>query len=195
VNTGFTCIASILEGVKAPPASQGMQETLGVVGEQLRLLAHVVELARDDPAALPVVDAVAQDSFIKALASKIQAFEAALAHPAPAPTSDVAPDQATQGAALMTWLLQFNTAFRGVWTAGAWSLGEDLCKSISNLAPVSSKGPAGDDCHSQALGRLMAQEDKSTGMSTAIARRGGRGWFGWRTSGGPSRLTGGGGSA
>ena len=83
VNTGFTCIASILEGVKAPPASQGMQETLGVVGEQLRLLAHVVELARDNPAALPVVDAVVQDSFIKALASKIQAFEAALARPAP----------------------------------------------------------------------------------------------------------------
>ena len=139
-----------------------MQEILDVASEQLRLLAHVVEPARDNPAALPVVDAAAQDSFIEALASKIQAFEAVLTQPAPAPTSDVAPDQATQGAILMARLLQFNMAFRGVWTARARSLSEDLCKSISNLALVSSKGLAGDDCHSQALGRPMAQATVST---------------------------------
>jgi mediator of RNA polymerase II transcription subunit 12 len=152
VNTGFTCIANILEGVKTPLTSQGVQEILDVASEQLRLLAHVVELARDDPTALPVVDAVAQDSFIEALATKIQAFEAVLAQPAPVPTSDVAPDQATQGAILMARLLQFNMAFRGVWTARARSLSEDLCKSVFNLALVSSKRPAGDVCRSQALG-------------------------------------------
>ena len=94
MNTGFTCIANILEGVKTPLTSQGVQEILDVASEQLRLLAHVVELARDDPTALPVVDSVAQDSFIEALANlnKIQAFEAILAQPTPTPKSDVPTD-------------------------------------------------------------------------------------------------------
>ena len=44
---------------------------------------------------------------------------------------------------LIALLLQFNMAFRGVWTAKARSLREDLslCKSIFNLALVSSKRP------------------------------------------------------
>jgi hypothetical protein len=137
VNTGFTCIANILEGVNTPLTSHGVQEILDVASEQLRLLAHVVELARDDPTALPVVDSVAQDSFIDALASKIQAFETVVSQHTP--KSDVPPDQATQGAILMARLLQFNMAFRGVWTLKARSLSEDLCKSVFNLALVSSK--------------------------------------------------------
>jgi mediator of RNA polymerase II transcription subunit 12 len=135
VNTGFTCIANILEGVNTPLTSHGVQEILDVASEQLRLLAHVVELARDDPTALPVVDSVAQDSFIEALASKIQAFETVVSQHTP--KSDVPPDQATQGAILMARLLQFNMAFRGVWTLKARSLSEDLCKSVFNLALVS----------------------------------------------------------
>jgi hypothetical protein len=55
LNAGFTCIANILEGMKTPPTGQGVQEILGMASEQLRLLAHVVKLAGDDPAALPVV--------------------------------------------------------------------------------------------------------------------------------------------
>ena len=139
MNTGFTCIANILEGVKTPLTSQGVQEVLDVASEQLRLLARVVELARDDQTALPVVDSVAQDCFIAALASKIQAFEAILARPTS--KSDVPSDQATQGAILMARLLQFNMAFRGVWTPKARSLSEDLCKSIFNLVLVSSNHP------------------------------------------------------
>ncbi|KAI9510086.1 hypothetical protein F5148DRAFT_1182339 [Russula earlei] len=131
VNTGFTCIANILEGVNTPLTCQGVQEILDVASEQLRLLAHVVELARDDQTALPVVDSVAQDGFIVALANKIQAFETILTQPTP--ESDVPPDQATQGAVLMARLLQFNMAFRGVWTTKARSLSEKLCKSIFNL--------------------------------------------------------------
>jgi mediator of RNA polymerase II transcription subunit 12 len=138
VNTGFTCIANILEGVKIPLTSQGVQEILDVASEQLRLLAHVVELARDE---LPVVDSVAQDSFIKALASKIKAFEMILAQPLPKP--DVPPDQATQGAILMARLLQFNMAFRGVWTTKARGLSDDLRNSIFNLALVSTKSLVG----------------------------------------------------
>ena len=141
MNTGFTCIANILESVETPLTSQGVQEILDVASEQLRLLAHVVELARDDPTALPVVDSVSQDSFIEALASKIEAFETILAQPTP--RSDVSPDQATQGAILMARLLQFNMAFRGVWTAKARSLSEDLCKSVFNLALVSPKTACG----------------------------------------------------
>jgi mediator of RNA polymerase II transcription subunit 12, fungi type len=137
VNTGFTCIANILEGVKTPLTSQGVQEILDVASEQLRLLAHVVELARDDQTALPVVDSVAQDSFIMALANKIKAFETVLAQPTLKP--DVPPDQATQGAILMARLLQFNMAFRGVWTAKARSLSEDLCTSTFKLALVSTE--------------------------------------------------------
>ncbi|KAI0293333.1 hypothetical protein B0F90DRAFT_1763644 [Multifurca ochricompacta] len=138
VNTGFTCIANILKGVQTPLTSQGVQEILDVASEQLRLLAHVVELARDDQTALPVVDPVAQDSFIEALASKIQAFEILLTQPTP--KSDVPPDQATQGAVLMARLLQFNMAFRGVWTPKARSLSENLCKSTFNLALAHSAG-------------------------------------------------------
>ena len=55
MNTGFTCIANILEGVETPLTGQGVQEILDVASEQLRLLAHVVKQAGDDPAALPVV--------------------------------------------------------------------------------------------------------------------------------------------
>jgi mediator of RNA polymerase II transcription subunit 12 len=146
VNTGFTCIANILEGVKIPLTSRGVQEILDVASEQLRLLAHV-ELARDDQTALPVVDSVAQDSFIKALANKIQAFETILAQSISKP--DVPPDQATQGAILMARLLQFNMAFRGVWTPKARSLSEGLCKSIFNLALVSTKRLVRDDCRLQ----------------------------------------------
>jgi len=152
VNTGFTCIANILEGVKTPLTSQGVQEILDVASEQLRLLAHVVELARDDPTALPFVDSVAQDSFIEALANKIQAFEVILAQPTSTPKSDVPADQATQGAILMARLLQFNMAFRGVWTAKARSLSEGLCTSIFNLALVSSKQPPRDYYPSRELG-------------------------------------------
>jgi mediator of RNA polymerase II transcription subunit 12 len=154
VNTGFTCIANILEGVKTPLTSQGVQEILDVASEQLRLLAHVVELARDDQTALPVVDSAAQDSFIKALANKIQAFETILAQSISKP--DVPPDQATQGAILMARLLQFNMAFRGVWTPKARSLSEDLCKSIFNLALVSIKHLIRDDLPLTMI-RLMAQ--------------------------------------
>jgi len=80
--------------VKTPLTSQGVQEILDVASEHLRLLAHVVELAtsRDDPTALPVVDSVAQDSFIEALANKIQAFEAILAQTSPTSKSDVPTD-------------------------------------------------------------------------------------------------------
>jgi len=124
--------------VKTPLTSQGVQEILDVASEQLRLLAHVVELARDDQTALPVVDPVAQDSFIEALASKIQAFETILAQPAT--QFDVPSDQATQGAILMARLLQFNMAFRGVWTARARSLSEELCRSIFNLALAHGAG-------------------------------------------------------
>ncbi|KAH9053238.1 hypothetical protein EDB87DRAFT_1711186 [Lactarius vividus] len=138
VNTGFTCIANILKGVQTPLTSHGVQEILDVASEQLRLLAHVVELARDDQTALPVVDSQAQDSFIDALASKIRAFETLLAQPTP--TSDVPPAQATQGAVLMARLLQFNMAFRGVWTPKARSLGEGLCKSVVNLALAHGAG-------------------------------------------------------
>ena len=107
-----------------------------MASEQLRLLAHVVELARDDQTALPVVDSLAQDSFIDALSGKIRAFETLLAQPTP--TSDVPSAQATHGAVLMARLLQFNMAFRGVWTPKARSHGEGLCKSTFNLALVSS---------------------------------------------------------
>ncbi|KAH8993017.1 hypothetical protein EDB92DRAFT_1944966 [Lactarius akahatsu] len=138
VNTGFTCIANILKGVQTPLTSHGVQEILDVASEQLRLLAHVVELARDDQTALPVVDSQAQDSFIGALASKIRAFETLLAQPTP--TSDVPSAQATQGAVLMARLLQFNMAFRGVWTPKARSLGEGLCKSVFNLALAHGAG-------------------------------------------------------
>lgn len=137
MNTGFTCIANILEGVKTPLTSQGVQEILDVASEQLRLLAHVVELARDDQTALPVVDPMAQDSFIEALASKIQAFETILTQSTP--KLDVTSEQATQGAVLMARLLQFNMAFRGVWTPKARSLSDDLCKSVFNLALVSGR--------------------------------------------------------
>jgi mediator of RNA polymerase II transcription subunit 12, fungi type len=147
VNTGFTCIANILEGVKTPLTSQGVQEILDVASEQLRLLAHVVELARDDQTALPVVDSVAQDSFIKALANKIQAFETILTQSISKP--NVPPDQATQGGILMARLLQFNMAFRGVWTPKARSLSEDLCRSIFNLALVRTKYLVRDDCRLQ----------------------------------------------
>ncbi|KAI9448864.1 hypothetical protein BJY52DRAFT_1309908 [Lactarius psammicola] len=138
VNTGFTCIANILKGVQTPLTSRGVQEILDVASEQLRLLAHVVELARDDQTALPVVDSLAQDSFIDALASKIRAFETLLAQLTP--TTDVPSAQATQGAVLMARLLQFNMAFRGVWTPKARSLGEGLCKSVFNLALAHGAG-------------------------------------------------------
>jgi mediator of RNA polymerase II transcription subunit 12, fungi type len=140
VNTGFTCIANILKGVQAPLTSQGVQEILDVASEQLRLLAHVVELARDDQTALPVVDQVAQDGFIDALSSKIQAFETLLARPNL--ELSIPPDQATQGAVLMARLLQFNMAFRVVWTPKARSLSENLCKSVFNLALVGYISPS-----------------------------------------------------
>lgn len=120
--------------MKTPLTSQGVQEILDVASEQLRLLAHVVELARDDQTALPVVDLMAQDDFIDALAGKIQAFETLLTQPTL--ELGVPPDHATQGAVLMARLLQFNMAFRGVWTLKARSLSENLCKSIFNLALV-----------------------------------------------------------
>ncbi|KAI0248197.1 hypothetical protein BJV78DRAFT_1334324 [Lactifluus subvellereus] len=119
VNTGFTCIANILKGVQTPLTSQGVQEILDVASEQLRLLAHVVELARDDQTALPVVDPMAQDDFIDALAGKIQAFETLLTQPT------------------LEW---FNMAFRGVWTPKARSLSENLCMSIFNLALAHGAG-------------------------------------------------------
>jgi hypothetical protein len=47
VNTGLTviCIAKILNGVKTPLTSEGVQQIFHVANEQLRLLAHAVELA------------------------------------------------------------------------------------------------------------------------------------------------------
>jgi mediator of RNA polymerase II transcription subunit 12, fungi type len=139
VNTGFTCIANILKGVQTPLTSQGVQEILDVASEQLRLLAHVVELARDDQTALPVVDQIAQDGFIDALSSKLEAFETLLARPTL--ELGVPPDQATQGAVLMARLLQFNMAFRGVWTPKARSLSENICKSVFKLALVGYESP------------------------------------------------------
>src|SRR5260221_8610612 len=100
--------------MNTPLTSQGVQEILDVASEQLHLLAHVVELARDDPTALPVIDSMQQDSFIEALANKIQAFEPILAQLTPTPKSDVPADQETQGAILMAHLLRLNMAFRGL---------------------------------------------------------------------------------
>ena len=78
--------------MKTPPTSRGVQKILAVASEQLRFLAHVVELAKDDPTALPVVDSVAQDTLMEALAKGIQDFEAILAQPTPTPKSDVTAD-------------------------------------------------------------------------------------------------------
>ena len=117
-------------------------EILDVASEQLRLLAHVVELTRDGPTAFLVVNSVAQDGFIEALANNIQTFEAILAQPTSTPKLD-ARRSSDASCQLMALLLQF-MAFRGVWTSKARSLSEGLCKSIFNLALVTSKRPPRD---------------------------------------------------
>ncbi|KAI0068850.1 hypothetical protein BV25DRAFT_1904185 [Artomyces pyxidatus] len=139
VNTGFLCIASILDSAQTPLTSKGIQEVVEVASEQLRLLAHVVELVRDDHTPLPSVDSVAQDKFITALAGKIEAFEALIMH-GPTSHTDIQPSQATQGAVLMVRLLQFNLGCKGMWTPKTRSLSNNLCSSVFNLTLAHGAG-------------------------------------------------------
>ncbi|KAI0045300.1 hypothetical protein FA95DRAFT_1495630 [Auriscalpium vulgare] len=144
VNTGFVCIANILNAVQTPFTIQGVQEIVDVASEQLRLLAHVVELVRDDHTVLPSVDTMAQDQFITALATKIGAFEAVIRDGVSSRTG-ILPAQATQGAVLMARLLQFNLGCRGIWTPKTRSMSSRLCSLMFDLTLASQYAHAAGD--------------------------------------------------
>lgn len=128
---GLYTIAGILKTTSVPS-----QQTLDIVGERLRLLAHVVEPVRDDPLQLPTMDAPTQNDFFETLMNKFEALGSILS-PKPPAKSEMTPAQATQAAVLMARLLQFDLAFRGVWTPKTRQLSGKMCEVVFDLALVS----------------------------------------------------------
>ncbi|THH13392.1 hypothetical protein EW146_g6819 [Bondarzewia mesenterica] len=135
VNMGLYTIAGILKKDRTPS-----QEVLNVVSERLRLLAHVVEPVRDDPLQLPMMDAPTQDEFFDVLAKKLEALVAILSHKGSEDGEMMSSTEATQAAVLMARLLQFDLAFRGVWTSKTRELSSKMCQIIFDLALVHGAG-------------------------------------------------------
>ena len=110
---------------------------MDVASEQLRLLAHLTESVRGGQTQ-PPMDSATQDEFIKALADKIEAFDAVLSGRS-SMIDGLTQDQLTQGVILMARLLQFDLACKEIWTPKTRALSGGLCESVFRLAMVSAR--------------------------------------------------------
>ncbi|KAI0026676.1 hypothetical protein K488DRAFT_65362, partial [Vararia minispora EC-137] len=124
VNTGLRFIANILSGAdhQAPEFARAMD----VVSEQLRLLAHITEPAREQ-GTQPPTDAATQDEFLGALAKKVEAL---------ADSGTPQPEHAI----LLARLVQFDLACRDIWTPSTRALSGNLCAGLFKLAMIFGSG-------------------------------------------------------
>lgn len=117
-------------------ASDSWHTSLGRAGELLRVLTYVAEPLRDNPSELPLLDPTVQTEFFDALSTKIAALVDLIK------TSDT-DTQSNDSQALMNAcillarFLQFDLAFRGVWTEPAKKASETISSNLFALIQVS----------------------------------------------------------
>lgn len=113
-------------------ASDSWHSSLGRAGELLRVLTYVAEPLRDNPSELPLLDSTVQTEFFEALSAKFAALVDLL-------KADARPNnsQAFMNACiLLARFLQFDLAFRGVWTGSAKKTSETLSSNLFTLIQV-----------------------------------------------------------
>ena len=105
-------------------------ESLGRVGEMLRVLVHVSQPFRGPTATLPLVDTAIQEPFIQTLDKRVKALDSQVANKETLAHS-------LQDFILPCRLLQFILSFRLTWTPKTKDLSSNLSAMIFRLALVS----------------------------------------------------------
>ena len=105
-------------------------ESLGRVGEMLRVLVHVSQPFRGPTATLPLVDTAIQEPFIETLDKRVKVLDSQVANKETLAHS-------LQDFILPCRLLQFILSFRLTWTPKTKDLSSSLSAMIFRLALVS----------------------------------------------------------
>lgn len=118
-------------------ASDSLHASLGRAGELLRVLIYVAEPLRDNPSELPLLDSTVQTEFFEALSTKF-ADLVVLLQAEDVPTNMSNTEPLMHVCVLLARFLQFDLAFRGVWTEPAKKASEALSSNLFILTQVRS---------------------------------------------------------
>ncbi|KAJ3781694.1 hypothetical protein GGU10DRAFT_98188 [Lentinula aff. detonsa] len=135
INNGLKHVAEIIQNIDF--ALDSMNASLGRVGELLRVLTYVAEPLRDNPSDLPILDSNIQTEFFEALSTKFSALVSLLRPP---DVEFVDAEPLMNACILLARFLQFDLAFRGVWTGGAKIASESLSSNLFVLVQIYASG-------------------------------------------------------
>ncbi|KAJ4468328.1 hypothetical protein J3R30DRAFT_3305964 [Lentinula aciculospora] len=137
INNGLKHVAEIIQNIDF--ASGSMHSSLGRAGELLRVLTYVAEPLRDNPSELPMLDTTIQTEFFEALSTKF-AILVNLLQPSDVETEFVDGQPLMNACILLARFLQFDLAFRGVWTEAAKNASESLSSNLFILVQIYASG-------------------------------------------------------
>ncbi|KIK68882.1 hypothetical protein GYMLUDRAFT_67582 [Collybiopsis luxurians FD-317 M1] len=134
INNGLKQVADIIHNMTF--TSDTLLACLSRAGELLRVLTYIAEPIRDNPSDLPQLDATVQTELFEALSTKfadlVDLFQ-----------SDSQPCDAPllmNACIHLARFLQFDLAFRGVWTESAKSTSEALSSNLFHLVQIYASG-------------------------------------------------------
>ncbi|KAF9070892.1 hypothetical protein BDP27DRAFT_1419656 [Rhodocollybia butyracea] len=137
INNGLKHVAEIIHNMDF--ASDSLHASVGRAGELLRVLIYVAEPLRDNPSELPLLDSTVQTEFFEALSTKFADLVVLLqAEDVPTKMNDIEP--LMHVCVLLARFLQFDLAFRGVWTEPAKKASEALSSNLFILTQIYASG-------------------------------------------------------
>ncbi|KAJ3761793.1 hypothetical protein EV360DRAFT_37070 [Lentinula raphanica] len=135
INNGLKHVAEIIQNVDL--TSDTIHASMSRAGELLRVLTYIAEPLRRNPSDLPTLDPNIQTEFFEALSKQLSA----LARLFEAPSAAIVNAESLMNACiLLARFLQFDLAFRGVWTEGAKAASESLSLSLFKLVQIYASG-------------------------------------------------------
>ncbi|KAF5388867.1 hypothetical protein D9757_005681 [Collybiopsis confluens] len=137
INNGLKQVADIIQNMTF--TSDSLDASLGRAGELLRVLTYIAEPLRDNQSELPQLDAVVQTELFEALSIKFSEL-----------VDNLQVEPSSNGPLLMNAcvhlarLLQFDMAFRGLWTDSAKTASETLSGNLFALVQMYASGNNGE---------------------------------------------------
>ncbi|KAF8828838.1 hypothetical protein HHX47_DHR3000082 [Lentinula edodes] len=135
INNGLKHVAEIIQNIEF--SQDSLQTSLGRAGELLRVLTYVAEPLRDNPSELPMLDATIQTEFFEAISAKFAALVNLLQPP---DVDSVDGEPLMNACILLARFLQFDLAFRGVWTEAVKDASKSLSSNLFILLQIYASG-------------------------------------------------------
>ncbi|KAJ3876102.1 hypothetical protein F5051DRAFT_44422 [Lentinula edodes] len=135
INNGLKHVAEIIQNIEF--SQDSLQTSLGRAGELLRVLTYVAEPLRDNPSELPMLDATIQTEFFEAISAKFAGLVNLLQPP---DVDSVDGEPLMNACILLARFLQFDLAFRGVWTEAVKDASKSLSSNLFILLQIYASG-------------------------------------------------------